>query len=76
MAGVLVIFCRFGLDWAGLACGLPGGSGSVHLTISLDFVHFLKHYKAEEDEDDMTSTSNLKYLKGFRAVGLMIVHLL
>ena len=53
MAGVLVIFCRFGLDWAGLTCGLPGGSGSVHLTISLDFVHFLKHYEAEEDEDDM-----------------------
>ena len=53
MAGVLVIFCRFGLDWAGLWAARGKWLCTVHLTISLDFVHFLKHYKAEEDEDDM-----------------------
>ena len=71
VAGVLVIFCRFGLDWAGLACGLPGGSGSVHLTISQTLFIFLNIIKQMRMR--MIWFKHL-ILKGLRTVGLMIVH--
>ena len=71
VAGVLVIFCRFGLDWAGLDCGLPRGSGYVHLTISQTLFIFLNIIKQMRMR--MIWFKHL-ILKGLRTVGLMIVH--